>query len=188
MILDFFLPKKTKEKITYVYGYNTIKGIKNYAKCNMNILQELALAEKASDLSEHQILAACDLRIEHCNRIIDDCKQLLETTADPKVFFSRYKLLNENFVDMTGFDHFLLLKADNIYSVISYYEERKNDLEKRLIDRCYNKAQIKASSLKTEKGQKNQFIKAYNSFKEFEDVMDNESKFYLEKIFETYIH
>ncbi len=56
-------------------------------------------------------------------------------------------------------------------------------MKKKLIDRCYNKALIKADSLKTEKGKKNQFIKTYEKLLMYKDSMAAASQEYLNKKF-----
>ena len=85
---------------------------------------------------------------------------------------------------METYEYYIEIYGYQPSESIKYFTEIKVNYEKKLIDRCYNKALIKADSLKTDKGKKNQFIKTYNMLKEYENQMLQSNAMYLNNKFE----
>lgn len=173
---------------TEVSGCRTIRGVKNLNKPTLFFLQVLvAPGSRRRALSTKQIIAACDSILTNCVRITDDCKKIIGTTENPKVFYERYDLLLEKYSEMAKFEPYLDIYGYQPTESLTYYQSVKNDFEKKLINRCYNKALTKAESLKTEKGKQNQFVKVYESLLHFADSMNPYNKRYMDKKFEKYI-
>lgn len=174
-----FSPKEPSPPITSVHGCNSIQGIKSLSKQNMYALQMLVIPEsKKGTLTAEDIIAACDSIITNTLYIIDDCKKIISDTATPKIFYERYDLLIEKYKEISKFEPFVNIYGYQPNESLIYYTNAKSGLEKKMIDRCYNKALIKADSMKTEKGQINQFIKANESLRMFEFRMSPENIIY----------
>ncbi len=170
--------------ITPITGSNHIQGIKNYNKGTILALQQLSFpSSENSRLSEKQIIDGCEMIISNANRILDDCKHLINNTENPRVFFERYELLIEELNTLAEYEPYLLFYGYQPLESLVYYNSSKESYEKKLIDRCYNKALINADPLKTDKGKRNQFIKMYDALFQFKDKMTPNSVLYLHNKF-----
>lgn len=136
----------------------------------MYTLQILAFPDtQGRVLPSESIIAACDSIITNALRIIiDDCKKIISDTEDPKIFYERYDSLIEKYKEISRFEPFVDIYGYQPNESLVYYTNEKSRFERKMIDRCYNKALIKADSMKTEKRQMNQFIKAIESLSTFE--------------------
>lgn len=182
------LKKESGSSITAINGCKSIQGIKSLSKQSMYALQALAIPEsKKGSLTAETIVATCDSKITNALYIIDDCKKIISDTANPQVFYDRYDLLIEKYKEISRFEPFVTIYGYQPNESLIYYVDAKSRLEKKMIDRCYNKALIKADSMKTEKGQMNQFIKANESLKAYEFRMSPENISYMNDKFKKKI-
>lgn len=181
-----FSSKSSQPTITTVSGSRIIYGIKNVNKDTLFALQSLCLpGSKKLFLNADKIIATCDSILTQHKAILEDCKDLINKTDNPSTFFSRYDLLIEHLEAMAEFEPYIQFYGYQPIESIQYYLSQKNHYTNKMIDRRYNKALIKADSLKTEKGKKNQFIKAYEELKEFSPSLSPDSLKYLENKFKT---
>lgn len=184
MGLKDFFKKESSPSITSVYGCKSIQGIKNLKKQNMYALQALVIpGSKKGALTAEKIIATCDSIITSALRIINDCKKIISETESPNVFYERYDLLIEKYGEISKFEPYVDIYGYQPNESIAYYTDAKSRFEKKMIDRCYNKALIKADSMKTEKGQKNQFIKTNETLRTFEPRMSPENIIYMNNKF-----
>lgn len=181
-----FSSKSSQPVITTVNGSRIIYGVKNVNKNTLFALQSLCLpGSKKLVLNADKIIATCDSILTQHNAILADCKDLINKTDNPSTFFSRYDLLIEHLQAMAEFEPYIQFYGYQPKESIEYYLNQKNRYTNKMIDRRYNKALIKADSLKTEKGKKNQFIKAYEELKEFSSSLSPDNLKYLENKFQT---
>lgn len=186
-LFDLF-SKKTSSQITTVHGSRIIYGVKNANNSTLLSLQKLCVpGTKKLSLSADKIVATCDSILSQHNRILEDCKKLIFSTDNPATFFSRYDLLIETLEKMAAFEPYIQFYGYQPKESLTYYNNQKKSFIKKMIDRRYNKALIKADALKTGKAKKNQFIKAYTEFKENAAFMDPESLTYVESKFKNKI-
>lgn len=170
--------------ITTISGCKSIHGIKNLNRNNMYALQALVMpGSQKGTLTAEQIITTCDSIITNALYIIDDCKKIISDTINPQVFYERYDLLIEKYKEISKFEPYVDLYGYQPNESLTYYVDAKSRFEKKMIDRCYNKALIKADSMKTEKGQMNQFIKANESLKAFARRMSPENIVYMDNKF-----
>lgn len=116
------------------------------------------------------------MQAENYERIINDCLYLIDTTADPDVFFMRYDLLIET-----------LEKVGNFADAARYAGQIKYKT-KDFIIRTYNDALIKGDALKTDRGKKNQFVRAYDKLSKYYDRMDPELISFAEEKYSNKVH
>ena len=172
--------------VTTVHGSKIIYGIKNLNNTTLLALQKLCVpGTKKLSLSADKIIFTCDSILTQHNAILDDCKELVYTTDNPNTFFSRYDLLLEHLQAMAAFEPYVQFYGYQPQESLEYYSSHKDQYVKKMIDRRYNKALIKADSLKTEKGKKNQFVKAYDELKSFSDALSPDNLKYLENKFKN---
>lgn len=100
--------------------------------------------------NDNEPIIDIDVIVDDRNRIVDDCTSLISSTVNSDVFFSRYDLLIKTLSDMGD------------YVMLGRFNDYKQRNIESFIIRCYNNALIKADSMKTEKGKRNQFKKAYD--------------------------
>ena len=173
-----------KPSITEISNCRSIQAIKNLSKQNMYALQTVVFPNsRKGAVTLEKIIHTCDSIITQDNFIADDCKKLIYSTETPRVFYERYDLLYEKYMDMRKYEPFVVIYGYQPSESLLYYQEAKKRYEKKMIDRCYNKALIKADSLKTDKGKKNQFMKSYNSLMEFKDSMNPDNLDYANRKF-----
>lgn len=180
--------KKTSSQITAVHGSRIICGVKNANKSTLLSLQKLCVpGTKKLSLSADKIIATCDSILSQHNHILEDCKKIIFSTDNPTTFFSRYDLLIEKLEKMAEFEPYIEFYGYQPKESLTYYINQKKSFIKKMIDRRYNKALIKADTLKTDKAKKNQFIKAYTELKENAAFIDSENLAYVESKFKNKI-
>lgn len=132
-------------------------------------------------LSRQQLIQHSFNTVQQHALIADDCKKLIGSTTNIEVFFSRYDLLLEKLA--------LINKLENYTQTKSYgycledYIRNKQQYIINFIDRAWNKAILKADTLKTEKGKKNQFIKLIDAFDSYSEHMTDETVQYYKNKF-----
>ena len=89
--------------------------------------------------------------------IAEDCYQLIHTTANPKVFFERLDLLDKELHYIQALSEFLDFSGSDPRKLL--FEIHSDSMMLAFVDRCWKKTAEKAAQLKTDKGQKNQYIK-----------------------------
>lgn len=157
-------------------------------KPSMLKLQQLVLPGhnklimSAEDLEKHSIQIT-NRKLE----IVDDCIRLINNTDNVETFFSRYTVLLETLKELIPFEPYLNFYGYTPTEQFDYYISRKQSLIKSLGDRIYNKALIKADSLKTDSGKKNQFKKAYEIIMLYADEMMKETTNYIKGKFSNKI-
>lgn len=175
---------KSTQQVISVSNTHTINYIKSPLKNSLYALQQLAIpGSKRGILSSEQIVNTCDGILTRSSSIINDCKKIIYETENPDTFYSRYKILLEEYELMATYEPYVGIYGYQPSESITYYVSEKGRFERKLINRCYNKALIKADSLKTEKAKKNQFIKAYDALLKYEVEMDPDTKDYRDKKF-----
>lgn len=178
----------SKPKITTISGCHTIHGIKNLSKRTLRSIQTLCFPKSHKGrLSTEQIIYTCDSVLTQNSRITEDCRQIIINTDNPQIFFERYELLINKYTLMSQYEPFVEFFGYQPLESLTHFKADKGKYEKKLIDRCYNKALIKADSLKTEKGKKNQFVKAYEKLSNYKCKMTSDAQEYLNKKFSSKI-
>lgn len=112
------------------------------------------------------------------SEIAHDCMELVNSTAVPETFFSRYDLMLEKLTLLSELEKYVRF---NTYSPTQQLDSaiRKKPLAtKAFIDRYLDATTTKASSLKTEKGKRNRYKKAYDVFLKYSEKMTDENILY----------
>jgi hypothetical protein len=111
-----------------------------------------------------------------------DSLSIMQKTADPSTFFSRFDFVLERLDDMIELKEKGFSFAGDLYGMREQAKDEDNfaDTVNCLIDNSYKEQLQKLSTLKTERGKANSNQKWYASFEPFFDRMPMRSRTYLD--------
>ncbi len=111
-----------------------------------------------------------------------DSLSIMQKTADPSTFFSRFDFALERLDDMIELKEKGFSFAGDLYGMREQTKDEDNlaDTVNCLIDNSYKKQLQKLSTLKTERGKANSNQRWYASFEPFFDRMPMRSRTYLD--------
>ena len=101
--------------------------------------------------------------------IVTDCQNLIQTTANPNVFFARLDLLYERLAHLIQLEPYYRFQPQLPSDILLQSCQRENASVKAFLERYFYKTSEKANGLKTEKAKLNQFEK----YKETLDSFSN---------------
>lgn len=90
-------------------------------------------------------------------KIMVDCRDLINKTAEPDVFFMRYTLLKETTAKLTKASKHYKFKGTQPAEVLRIAQEQEEAATRAFILRSFQKAQQGADKAKTVRGKRNQF-------------------------------
>lgn len=179
-------PISPEPKLTGVSNCRSISAVKNLNERTLYVLQQLVFPNSLVGVfTAEQIISAADSIISQNEHIINDCKELISTTENPSVFYERYDLLIEKYQELSKYEPFVVIYGYQPIESLTYFRNARTKYEKKFITRCYNKALVKADSMKTEKGRKNQFVKMRESLLQYESIMLPENQSFLHQKFDS---
>ena len=147
-------------------------GLFNLFKKNKSKQKKVKLDNTFSREDFYQMNYKRDFQILH------DSKELLLSTNNPSVFFSRYDLFYEKLNNLVDDERKGYIEAENgtykeYFDVVSK-DDFRNELIKEFIDRSWNKTCVDASELKTQRGINNRINKYKTEMSEFDDHIPND--------------
>ena len=116
------------------------------------------------------------------SEIAHDCMKLINSTAVPETFFSRYDLLIEKLTLLSNLEKYVRFNTYSPTLQLSSAIRKKSPATNNFIDRYWNSTVKKASSLKTEKGRRNRYKKFYYTLLKYTDKMTEENILHVENI------
>lgn len=90
-------------------------------------------------------------------KIVTDCRDLINKTVEPDVFFMRYSLLKETTAKLAKASKYYKFKGTQPAEVLRIAQEQEEAATCAFILRSFQKAQQGADKAKTVKGKRNQF-------------------------------
>ena len=162
-----------------------LKNIFNSYKENTQRLiewQNLIIDKPSPKLrvTEEQLKSASPAIFLRHLEITNDSAQLMDTTVNPEVFFSRYDLYVQECEYLVKLSKFVALDYTDIPQKLQHAKEHYDDIVIEFIERLWSDTYIKAAKLKTEKGKQNRFSKFYDTLKQYDYRMSERCKeFYL---------
>lgn len=114
-------------------------------------------------------------------QILNDCAEIMQTTANPETFFFRYELYIEKLSILSNAENDGInfegdSPTDKLAEITKEYEKVK--LINEMIDRYWNKTLVKMQTLKTDKGKENQIAKFKEELSKYELKMPKASIHY----------
>lgn len=160
--------------------FDIFKG--NQYKQDLLKLQKLVLVNSPNRLilSKQQLLHDAYRSVNNDLRIIKDCIELVNTSSNPEVFFSRWETLLDKVKHLILFEPYVNFSgespSESYNKLISQYEQSVNDF----LHRYYLTIEKKITNLKTEKAKENNLQKAYDKLQPFYPKLNETHKKYIE--------
>ena len=117
--------------------------------------------------------------------IAHDCMELINSTLVPQTFFLRYDLLIEKLTLLSNLEKYVRFNTYSPTQQLSSAIRKKPLATKAFIDRYWASTIDKANSLKTEKGKRNRYKKAYDVFMKYSEKMTDENLLYFKNKYMT---
>ena len=116
---------------------------------------------------------------ENCLRILNDCSEILQSTCDPDVFFSRLNLMWEHIQRIQGLS-LRITFSPSPDEIEKAFVEDKDEVVYDFLVRYFNETETHAEQLKTEKGKKNCYQKMFDTLSEHLDQLSEENLQYIQ--------
>lgn len=157
-------------------------------KAKLLELQKIVLVDSPNRLimSESQLMKTAIQQAQNDMRIIKDSLSLVSTTTKPDVFFSRLDTLLNTSRHLMSFEPYISFKG----SPSAAYREaatKKDECVRQFILRYSVAVNDKASSMKTEKGKKNQYQKFYDSMTPYYGELSTDNKRLFDSVYKQMI-
>ena len=117
-------------------------------------------------------------------KIVKDCAELVNTTVNPEVFFSRYNLMLEHLESLAGlectgiFENSHELPSESFLRIESQFGTETNVF----LARSFSAAKAHAETLKTENGKKNAVKRYFENMEKYIVHMPGESLEYFDRM------
>ena len=108
-------------------------------------------------------------------KMLNDCKDLINTTKSPDVFFNRYLMAIALLNELILIERKLSFKGQKPSKVKKQFQEKEIFTVNDFLDRYYNETLYKISMLKTHKAKVNKIIAFSNKIDEYSIYMTNQS-------------
>lgn len=119
--------------------------------------------------------AAAEMMAPQWLKIMIESRDIVNRTTDPEVFFSRYDTVKEMAEKLASISKYVKLKGTKPAEVLRQVTEQEDAATKDMVLRCFQKAQLNAEKLKTEKGKRGQFEKFQTSLEAYFFRMSKEN-------------
>ena len=151
-------------------------------------LQKILLNDSPNELimSEKQLKTMAMQAAENSFRIMNDCTNLLQTTATPEVFFDRLKLFDTHCQSLVALEKYVEFSGASPSELYNTLLNEKQDVIREFIIRYLHKVNTKADGLKTAKGKLSQYQKFYDSLKPYFEEMNSDNIDYIETKYRAY--
>lgn len=113
-------------------------------------------------------------------KIIEESRQLVNTTLKPDVFFSRYELLKEKSAQLVGLSKYVKLKGTQPEDMMTMITAKEHAATMDFLHRYFESTERSAAEKKTEKGVRSQFDRFYQSLQLYYSRMGAEHIAYIE--------
>lgn len=108
-------------------------------------------------------------------KIMIESRDIVNRTTDPDVFFSRYDTMKEKAEQLASISKYVKLKGMKPAEVLRQIMDQEDAATRDMVLRCFQKAQLNAEKLKTEKGKLGQFEKFQASLEAYFFRMSDEN-------------
>lgn len=108
-------------------------------------------------------------------KIMIESRDIVNRTTDPDVFFSRYDTMKEKAEQLASISKYVKFKGMKPAEVLRQIMDQEDAATRDMVLRCFQKAQLNAEKLKTEKGKLGQFEKFQASLEAYFFRMSDEN-------------
>lgn len=180
--------------VAVIMGWFTLKELKQRHKYKAENndkllkLQKLVIEDSPDVLtySGAQLYAIAEGKSANSFRIANECSSILQTTVDPDTFFERLQLFSTHCRSLVDYEEYISFSGATPTELYNTLILEKQELIKEFLVRYFSKVDIKASGLKTVKGQLNQYQRFYDSLTPYFSEMDADNIDYIETKYKAY--
>ena len=108
-------------------------------------------------------------------KIMIESRDIVNRTTDPDAFFSRYDTMKEKAEQLASISKYVKFKGMKPAEVLRQIMDQEDAATRDMVLRCFQKAQLNAEKLKTEKGKLGQFEKFQASLEAYFFRMSDEN-------------
>lgn len=119
--------------------------------------------------------AAAEMMAPQWLKIMIESRDIVNRTTEPDVFFSRYDTMKEKAEQLASISKYVKFKGMKPAEVLRQVTEQEDAATRDMVLRCFQKAQLNAEKLKTEKGKHGQFEKFQTSLEAYFFRMSKEN-------------
>lgn len=119
--------------------------------------------------------AAAEMMAPQWLKIMIESRDIVNRTTDPEVFFSRYDTVKEMAEKLASISKYVKFKGMKPAEVLRQVTDQEDAATRDMVLRCFQKAQLNAEKLKTEKGKLGQFEKFQSSLEPYFFRMSKEN-------------
>ena len=119
--------------------------------------------------------AAAEMMAPQWMKILVESRDIVNRTTDPDVFFSRYDTVKETAEKLASISKYVKSRGTKPAEVLRMAVDQEQAATRDFILRCFQKAQLNAEKLKTEKGKLGQFEKFQSSLEVYFFRMSDEN-------------
>lgn len=180
--------------IAVIMGCFTLRELKQRRKYKVENdnkllkLQKLVIEDSPDVLiySGTQLYAMAEEKSANSFRIVNECSSILQTTVDPDTFFERLQLFSSHCRSLVDYEDFVSFSGATPTELYNTLITEKQELIKEFLVRYFSKVLDKTDTLKTAKGQLNQYQKFYDSLTPYFSEMDADNIDYIETKYKAY--
>lgn len=126
-------------------------------------------------LTEQQLRAQTPVIANRHIQIAEDCRKLINSTAKPDTYFSRYDLLISELELLCKFQKFVKFSSQSPQANLNNVLKNKAYSTNALIDRYWDSVVKKAATLKTDTAKENQYSKFIDTMQKYNKNMSPEN-------------
>lgn len=119
--------------------------------------------------------AAAEMMAPQWLKIMIESRDIVNRTTEPDVFFSRYDTMKEKAEQLASISKYVKFKGTKPAEVLRQVTEQEDAATRDMVLRCFQKVQLNAEKLKTEKGKRGQFEKFQTSLEAYFFRMSKEN-------------
>ena len=119
--------------------------------------------------------AAAEMMAPQWLKIMIESRDIVNRTTEPDVFFSRYDTMKEKAEQLASISKYVKFKGMKPAEVLRQVTEQEDAATRDMVLRCFQKAQLNAEKLKTEKGKHGQFERFQTSLEAYFFRMSKEN-------------
>lgn len=119
--------------------------------------------------------AAAEMMAPQWLKIMVESRNIVNRTTEPDVFFSRYDTMKEKAEQLASISKYVKFKGMKPAEVLRQVMDQEDAATRDMVLRCFQKAQLNAEKLKTEKGKLGQFEKFQASLEAYFFRMSDEN-------------
>nr|DAW70647.1 MAG TPA: cell envelope integrity inner membrane protein [Caudoviricetes sp.] len=154
---------------------------------NLLALQKIVLLNGPDELilSKSQLQENAEMRAEQSIKIVQDCVNLINNTANPDVYFKRYEMLKHHMHILERLEPYVKFFGELPSVSLNKMNKDEQISIKCFIDRYYDSVGMKVGKLRTEDAKLNHIQRFHDKLEEHFGIMNQENINYVNDLYNT---